>query len=228
MTYKSMALRQGSAVPSDALARMRAEAIGLLTELYRTASPDAGKPPTEAALFEATRTPSGSGYSNELLVGILENSAAIVDFFSTVATAESCEILQAVEHKLLWLYQRNQGHQRHHGRRSRRNESPRCPQREHPPVSGCGEFEQGVHDLQNARGLRVRFSAGLGRPEVSSRTSGCLQGAALGTINPSAKVIAIDTKPERIDLKVRVRANVENHRRVFHGSNSRKSAGDAS
>jgi hypothetical protein len=32
-TYKSVTLRQGSAAPSDALARMRAEAIDLLMEL---------------------------------------------------------------------------------------------------------------------------------------------------------------------------------------------------
>jgi ppGpp synthetase/RelA/SpoT-type nucleotidyltranferase len=108
-TYKSVTLRQGSAVPSDALARMRAEAIDLLMELYRTASSEVEKRRTDAALFEATRTPNGSTYSNELLVCILENSAAIVDFFSTVAPTESYEILLAVEHKLLWLYRRNQG-----------------------------------------------------------------------------------------------------------------------
>src|SRR5262249_36547894 len=108
-TYKSVTLTQGSAVPSDTLARMRAEAIDLLMELYRTTSTDAEKRRTEAALFEATRTPSGSAYSDSLLVRILENSAAIVDFFSTMAPAESYEILQTIEHKVLWLHQRNRG-----------------------------------------------------------------------------------------------------------------------
>ena len=108
-SYKSVTLSQGSAVSSDALARMRAEAIELLIELYRTASTETEKRRTEGALFEATRTPSSSQYSNELLVCILENSAAIVDFFSTVAPTESYEILQAIEHRLLWLYRRNQG-----------------------------------------------------------------------------------------------------------------------
>jgi hypothetical protein len=51
---------------------MRAEAIDLLMELYRTASSEAEKRRTEATLFEATRTPNGSAYSNELLVSILE------------------------------------------------------------------------------------------------------------------------------------------------------------
>jgi ppGpp synthetase/RelA/SpoT-type nucleotidyltranferase len=108
-TYKSATLTRGSAVPSDSLARLRTEAIDVLMELYRTASDDTEKRRTEAALFEATRTPNGGGgYSNDLLVCILQNSAAIVDFFSTIAATESYEILQAVEHKVLWLYQGNQ------------------------------------------------------------------------------------------------------------------------
>jgi hypothetical protein len=106
-TYKSVTLHQGSAVPSDALARMRAEAIELLTELYRTAASEADKRLTEAALFEATRTPHGR-HSNELLAGILANSAAIVDFFAGLAPNETYEILQTIEHKLLWMYRRNQ------------------------------------------------------------------------------------------------------------------------
>jgi hypothetical protein len=52
-TYKSVTLRQGSAAPSGALARMRAEAIDLLMELYRTASSEPEKRRTEATLFEA-------------------------------------------------------------------------------------------------------------------------------------------------------------------------------
>jgi hypothetical protein len=45
---------------------------------------------------------TGSAYLNELLVGILENSAAIVHFFTALAPTESYEIIQTVEHKLLW------------------------------------------------------------------------------------------------------------------------------
>jgi len=108
-TYRSVTLSQGSTIPSDALARMRAEAIELLKELYRTASSETEKRQSENALFEADRTPSGSGYSNELLIEILENSTSIVDFFCEVAQTEAYEILQSLEHRLLWMYRRNQG-----------------------------------------------------------------------------------------------------------------------
>jgi hypothetical protein len=108
-TYKSMTLRQSSTAASDALARMRGQGIDLLMELYRTASSDMEKQRTEAALFEATRTPSNSGYSAGLLACILQNSAIVVDFFAATAPTERYEILQAVERKVLWLHQRNQG-----------------------------------------------------------------------------------------------------------------------
>ena len=107
-TYKSITLNRGSAVPSGALARMRKEAIELLIDLYRRAPTESDKRHTELALFEATHTPNGS-HSNELLAGILEDSAMIVDFFTGMAPDECYEILQTVEHKLLWMYRRNQG-----------------------------------------------------------------------------------------------------------------------
>jgi hypothetical protein len=88
---------------------MRGETIDLLTELYRTASGDTEKQRTEVAFFEATRTPSNSGYSAGLLACILKNSATVVDFFAAMAPTEPYEILQAVERKVLWLHQRNQG-----------------------------------------------------------------------------------------------------------------------
>jgi ppGpp synthetase/RelA/SpoT-type nucleotidyltranferase len=108
-TYRSVTLSQGSTIPSDALARMRAEAIGLLKELYRSAPTEAEKRQTQVALFEATHTPGGSGYTHELLVNILDNSTVIMDFFSSIADHEPYEILQTIEHSALFLHQRNQG-----------------------------------------------------------------------------------------------------------------------
>jgi ppGpp synthetase/RelA/SpoT-type nucleotidyltranferase len=108
-TYKTFTLSRASAVPSDALARMRGEAIDLLKELYRTASTDTEKRQTECAMFEATRRPMSGATSNTLLKCILEDSARIVDFFSEATPTESYEMLQTLEHKMLWTYRHNQG-----------------------------------------------------------------------------------------------------------------------
>ena len=107
-TYKTITLNRGSAVPSDALARMRKEAIELLMDLYRTAQTESDKRLTELALFEATHTPNGR-HSNQLLAGILQDSGKIVDFFTGAAPEEPYEIIQTIEHRLLWMYRRIQG-----------------------------------------------------------------------------------------------------------------------
>ena len=52
-TYKTMTLSRGSAVPSEALARMRTEAIELLMELYRTASDRNGKAADRSSAFRS-------------------------------------------------------------------------------------------------------------------------------------------------------------------------------
>lgn len=108
-TYRTVTLSRGSAMPSDALARMRGEAIDLLKELYRTASSDNQKRQVECAMFEATRRPMNGATSNTLLKCILENSRAIVEFFAEIAPGELYELLQTFEHKLLWMYRHNQG-----------------------------------------------------------------------------------------------------------------------
>jgi ppGpp synthetase/RelA/SpoT-type nucleotidyltranferase len=108
-TYKTMTLSQSAAIPSNALARMRREAIELLKELYQSASSDSDKRQTAHALFVASDTPSNSRYSGELLAGILGDSLTIVDFLRDIAASESYELLQTFEHKLLWMYRRNQG-----------------------------------------------------------------------------------------------------------------------
>ena len=107
-TYKSITLHRGSTVSSEALARMRKEAIALLMEFYRTASSELEKRQAKLALFEATRPPVGSP-SNELFAGILADSAAIVDFFAGRVPEDSYEILQTIEHQILWMHRHNRG-----------------------------------------------------------------------------------------------------------------------
>lgn len=107
-TYRTVTLSRGSATPSDALARMRSEAIDLLKELYRTVSSNDEKRQVELAMFEATRQPM-NGASNALLKSILKDSRTIVEFFAEIAPGESYELLQTLEHKLLWMYRHNRG-----------------------------------------------------------------------------------------------------------------------
>lgn len=108
-TYNTVTLKHASAVASDALMRMRSEAIQLLIELYDTARSEADKRKTKLAMFEATRFPSYGSATNDLFVCILQNSAVVADFFASCAATEVYEILQTLEDSFLLLYRWNGG-----------------------------------------------------------------------------------------------------------------------
>lgn len=108
-TYNTMTLHRGSVVASDALRTMRAEAIDILCKLYRSATSANEREQIKRVLFSATGMPTSTGYSNQLLADVLIDSARVVDFFSTLAAGDSYEIIQSIEHRLLWMHRRNKG-----------------------------------------------------------------------------------------------------------------------
>ena len=108
-TYNTMTLHRGSVSASDTLARLRADALDMLMELYRSARSIDEKRRTEIAMFEATAAPTSANYSAELLINILNDSARIVEFCREIAATEDYEIIQRTEDRLLWLHRRNLG-----------------------------------------------------------------------------------------------------------------------
>jgi hypothetical protein len=106
-TYKSVTFHTGAVQTSEALTHARADAIGVLKELYRKARTDAERRAVRGALSAATVTPHNAEYSNALLKTILENTCEIVNFYTEIADSQSHETLQRIEHDLLWLYRRN-------------------------------------------------------------------------------------------------------------------------
>jgi hypothetical protein len=108
-TYASVTIRRGAVLMSDALARVRNEAIAVLMGLHRDAQTDAERRAAMSTLLVATTIPLSVGYSNELLEVILENTHTIVELYSQIADYQSYELLQHLEHRFLFLYRRNQG-----------------------------------------------------------------------------------------------------------------------
>jgi ppGpp synthetase/RelA/SpoT-type nucleotidyltranferase len=106
-TYNTVTLHSGSVVASDALTRMRSEALDILMQLYRSASSTDQKRQTEITIFAATNTPSN--YSKELLVRVLNDSVTVANFCREIAATDAYEIIQTIEDKLLWLHRRCQG-----------------------------------------------------------------------------------------------------------------------
>ena len=103
-TYKTITLTTANVVPSDALTRIRAASLDLLEQLFRTAPDDVERRKVKQALLDATRFPQRGGAESALRLTILENSARVARFFTSVANTLSHELLQTLEQSFLWLY----------------------------------------------------------------------------------------------------------------------------
>jgi ppGpp synthetase/RelA/SpoT-type nucleotidyltranferase len=103
-TYKTITLTTANVVPSDALTRIRAASLDLLEQLFRTAPDDVERRKVKQALLDATRFPQRGGAESALRLTILENSARVARFFTSVANTLSHELIQTLEQSFLWLY----------------------------------------------------------------------------------------------------------------------------
>ena len=106
---QSVTIHRGSASPSDALTKLRADALDILMELYRSAASIDEKQRIENTMFEATAAPMSAAYPAGLLVTILDDTVRVVDFCREVASTDAYEIIQRTEDRLLWLHRRNRG-----------------------------------------------------------------------------------------------------------------------
>lgn len=108
-TYNTMTFHRASVVPSDALRTLRSEALDILFDLYRTATSEQEKQSTEQTIFSATSMPVQANYADDLLIGVLNDSARVVDFYRDLASGDAYEILQKAEDRILWLHRRSIG-----------------------------------------------------------------------------------------------------------------------
>jgi len=106
-TYDTLTIHTGAVTSSEMLSSIRSSAIELLENLFRHTILDAERRAIKQLLEIATRTPYRGNYSNALLKTVLENTTNIVEFYIEVAGEQSYELLQEIEHDLLWLYRRN-------------------------------------------------------------------------------------------------------------------------
>lgn len=103
-TYKTVTLTTANVVPSEALTRIRAASIDLLEQLFLTAPNDIERRKVKQALLDATRFPAHGGTESALRLTILENSARVARFFTSVTNTLSHEVLQTLEERFLWFY----------------------------------------------------------------------------------------------------------------------------
>lgn len=102
----SVTWKTGALPVSDTLKQIRGMAIAGLFDLFKSAQTDKEKKDVLSALDAAAQLPHQATYSNELIALTLVNSKQIVDFYIGVSDTLSYELLEHVEHKLLWNYRR--------------------------------------------------------------------------------------------------------------------------
>ena len=109
-TADSVTLSTGAISPTEAVKTMRSQVMAKLFEQFDKAADDAGRREILNALDAATRTPHNAAYSDELYALTLDNAKQIVDFLTARAGSLSYELLQHVEHGLLYDYYRATPH----------------------------------------------------------------------------------------------------------------------
>jgi ppGpp synthetase/RelA/SpoT-type nucleotidyltranferase len=102
-TYNAVTLHRGAAVPNDALEIARKGAINLLKGFLRDADSEGDRLSVVQTLARAMQPPY-RGVSDALAKMILRDTVDIVDFYTEIAPGQSYELLEHLEHSLLWQY----------------------------------------------------------------------------------------------------------------------------
>ena len=104
--FDSVSLRRGSIQPSEEVSGIRNKVIDLLFRMYDEAKAVDEKRKTLNPLYQAMHLPGNAGYSDATMLMVLDNTLRIAAFFIDRIEAEEFEILQAIEHRFLWLHRR--------------------------------------------------------------------------------------------------------------------------
>jgi ppGpp synthetase/RelA/SpoT-type nucleotidyltranferase len=102
-TYNAVTLHRGAAVPNDALEIARKGAINLMKGFFRAADSEGDRLWVVQTLARAMQPPY-RGVSDALAKMILRDTVEIVDFYTEIAPQQSYELLEHLEHSLLWQY----------------------------------------------------------------------------------------------------------------------------
>ncbi len=106
-TYNTVTFHRGTVAPSDMASRVRSKAIDFLETLLRTSENNAERRAVINALSTAMKMPHFQDSPQQLVLTVLQNALGIVQFYSDIAKSLGYELLQSVEHELLWLYRHN-------------------------------------------------------------------------------------------------------------------------
>lgn len=107
--FNSVSLHRGAVPASDAFKAVRSDVINLLFRIYGDAGSESEMRQVIQVLNQAMRFPVGAAYGGALAKMVLDDTHRIVEFYADRADGERFEILQTLEHVLLWLSRHTRG-----------------------------------------------------------------------------------------------------------------------
>jgi ppGpp synthetase/RelA/SpoT-type nucleotidyltranferase len=105
-SVNSFTIHSGSLPPSNALTRIREQAISGLLEAWDRSSTIGEEREAFSAVMEATRMPMHGNYSSELCATILNDSRRIISAVADRLARKPYDFLEHVERRLLYQYHR--------------------------------------------------------------------------------------------------------------------------
>lgn len=102
--YKTFTIRHGSIPGNMEVDKLRQRALILLINNYDSKDVNSIKNQMIAAFKIATSMPRMVNYSDELLALVLKNSMELIDFYISLISCESHQILNSLEHDVCFLY----------------------------------------------------------------------------------------------------------------------------
>jgi ppGpp synthetase/RelA/SpoT-type nucleotidyltranferase len=129
-SFDRVTFSRGTVPSSESLRKVRSEAIKQLKLFFVTSPSGAERRRVGGALHGATRVGTSTGLSDRLRATVLDDSRDIVEFYTGIFDRIDHQLLQHIEHELLWLYRHN-------------------PPTE-PPEGAAAEVEEAREGLRNA------------------------------------------------------------------------------
>lgn len=102
--YKSITIYRGLVPPSNTMRKIRRDVLELLTVLYKAANGENQKREVLQAMNRVMQLPYDSAYSDDLMRDAISDGAFVALFYASIAKDEQYEILQTLEHDLLWWH----------------------------------------------------------------------------------------------------------------------------
>ena len=102
-TYKTVTFSSAAISPTGEVKNVRRQALEILKELYSFASTPKEKRSVLGAMDEASRTPTQTEYSDEVLSMILDDTVIVLEFIKGIVANENLEVVQSIEHDIYYL-----------------------------------------------------------------------------------------------------------------------------